>query len=226
MDTGKPRPARAIDTGARSAHSPGPAAVAYSASGPNPGEQPRDIDRWFADCVAPHARQYFWLARRMMGDNDAARDLVHDAYATLFATGTWRSISYPRAYVMRTIFTLGLKRIRRAKVVPMHGLPDLETLEFAAHAPDGFQALSIREEMRIGLDAINSLPPVTRQVITMRRLEGLAIKEIAARLDLSVKGVDYHIARGAYLFTKAIEAVHLEGSASAGAEKRYGRNDG
>lgn len=220
MDTGKPRPGLDTDADALPAQSPEPA------SGQNPAQQPRDIDRWFADCVAPHARQYFWLARRMMGDNDAARDLVHDAYATLFATGTWRSISYPRAYVMRTIFTLGLKRIRRAKVVPMHGLPDLETLEFAAHAPDGFQALSIREEMRIGLDAINSLPPVTRQVITMRRLEGLAIKEIAARLDLSVKGVDYHIARGAYLFTKAIEAVHLEGSASAGAEKRYGRNDG
>jgi RNA polymerase sigma-70 factor (ECF subfamily) len=165
--------------------------------------------------VAPHARQYFWLAKRMTRDNDIARDLVHDAYATLFAMGNWRSISHPRAYVMRTIFTLGLKRIRRAKVVPMHGLPDFETLEFAAHVSDGFQSLSLREEMRIGLDAINSLPPMTRQVITLRRLEGLAIKEIAARLGLSVKGVDYHIARGAFLFTKAIEAANLKSCGEA-----------
>jgi DNA-directed RNA polymerase specialized sigma24 family protein len=60
----------------------------------------------------------------------------------------------------------------------------------------------------------------------MRRLEGLAIKEIAVRLGLSVKGVDYHIARGAHLFTKAIEAANLEGSASASAEKRDGRTEG
>jgi len=171
----------------------------------------REVDRWFADFVTPHERQYIWIAQRITRDDDAARDLLHDAYANVLDGEGWRVIENPRAYVMRTIFNLGVQRIRRARVVAFQALPDFETLEFAASEPDGFQAVAMREQLKVGLAAINSLPDMTRRVLMMRRVEGLPVKVIARRLGLSVKGVDYHIARGAYLFSKAVEAAGLEG---------------
>ncbi|MFN3808268.1 sigma-70 family RNA polymerase sigma factor [Asticcacaulis sp.] len=171
----------------------------------------RDVDRWFAEFVVVHERSYLRLARRMMGDVEAARDLLHDAYANVLDGEGWRSIENPRAYVMRTIFNLGVHRIRRARVVAFQALPDFETLEFAASEPDGFQAVAMREQLKVGLAALNGLPDMTRRVLIMRRLEGMAVKVIARRLGMTVKGVDYHIARGAYLFSKAVEAAGLEG---------------
>ncbi|WP_343684598.1 sigma-70 family RNA polymerase sigma factor [Asticcacaulis sp.] len=170
----------------------------------------RDVDRWFADFVVVHERSYLRLARRMMGDVEAARDLLHDAYANVLDGEAWRSIENPRAYVMRTIFNLGVQRIRRARVVAFQALPDFETLEFSSSEPDGFQAVAMREQLKVGLAALNGLPDMTRRVLIMRRLEGMAVKVIARRLGMTVKGVDYHIARGAYQFSKAVEAAGLE----------------
>ncbi|MFT3997703.1 MAG: sigma-70 family RNA polymerase sigma factor [Asticcacaulis sp.] len=170
----------------------------------------RDVDRWFADFVVPYERQYLWIARRILRDDDIARDLVHDAYAGVLAGDAWKAIAIPRAYVMRMVFNLAVNRVRRAKIVPMQALPDVETLDYAARELDGFEAVSIREQMKVGLAAIQGLPDMTRRVITMRRLDALPVKEIAYRLGISVKGVEYHIARGAFLFTQAVQAAEMD----------------
>ncbi|UDF03284.1 sigma-70 family RNA polymerase sigma factor [Asticcacaulis sp. AND118] len=185
----------------------------------------REVDRWFADHIAPYERQYLWMARRILREDEAARDIVHDAYTKVLTSDIWKSLSAPRAYVMRIVFNAAVQQVRRAKVVALQALPDIETLEYASCDPDGFEAVSIREELRVGLSAIRSLPETTRMVITMRRLEGVPIKEIARILGMTVKGVDYHIARGAFLFNRAIEASALgqakaTGDLAAGLEEQ------
>ena len=44
--------------------------------------------------------------------------------------------------------------------------------------------------------AISELPPVCRKVFILRKIEGLPIKEIAARLKISVSSVEKHGAEG------------------------------
>lgn len=176
----------------------------------------RSVDRWFADFVVPYERQYLWLAKRLMGDEEAARDLLQDVYAELLTGETWRSAKKPRAWVMRAVLTRGVDRIRRSKVVSMRALPDVETLEFASQSLDGFETVSAREQVRAGLDAINAMPDMTRRVLLMRRLDGLPVKEIAHRLGLTVKGVDYHIARGAFLFNQAMIDAGFKGVEALG----------
>jgi RNA polymerase sigma-70 factor (ECF subfamily) len=41
----------------------------------------RDVDRWFCAQLSPHETIFLARAKRIMGDVEAARDLVHDAYA-------------------------------------------------------------------------------------------------------------------------------------------------
>lgn len=176
----------------------------------------RDVDRWFADFVVPYERQYLWLAKRLMGEEEAARDLLHDVYAELLTGETWRSTKKPHTWVMRAVLTRGVDRIRRSKVVSMRALPDVETLEFATQSLDGFEAVSVREQVRAGLDAINTMPDMTRRVLLLRRLDGLSVKEIAYRLGLTVKGVDYHIARGAFLFNQAMVDAGFDGVEALG----------
>jgi RNA polymerase sigma-70 factor (ECF subfamily) len=42
-------------------------------------------------------------------------------------------------------------------------------------------------------DALDALPEQCRKVIMMSRFEDMSNKEIAERLNLTVKGVEYHI---------------------------------
>lgn len=44
-------------------------------------------------------------------------------------------------------------------------------------------------------EAINDLPPTSREVFVLSRMKNLPNKEIALRLDISVKTVEFHITR-------------------------------
>lgn len=168
-----------------------------------PGVRP--IDLWFSQSILPHARAYFGIAYSLTKHREAAHDLVQDAYARVLAYEAWDTIEQPRAFVIRIILNLARSELRHQKVISFQGLPDNETLEFASGAPDGFETVSVRQQLARALDALKKLPATTRYVLSLRRLEGVPIKEIASRLGISVKGVDYHIARGSYLLAKAIE---------------------
>ena len=55
--------------------------------------------------------------------------------------------------------------------------------------------IAVNELTRKLNEAIESLPDKTREVFTLSRMEKLPVKEIAQRLDLSEKAVEYHITR-------------------------------
>ena len=44
-------------------------------------------------------------------------------------------------------------------------------------------------------EAISELPPTSREVFILSRMKNLPNKEIALRLDISVKTVEFHITR-------------------------------
>lgn len=66
----------------------------------------------------------------------------------------------------------------------------LTTLE--ACNPEEIFSSEVKEIIRITLD---SLPEKTRQVFEMSRFSGKPYKEIAQELNITVKGVDYHITK-------------------------------
>jgi DNA-directed RNA polymerase specialized sigma24 family protein len=52
-----------------------------------------------------------------------------------------------------------------------------------------------REELRLLGQALEALPPQRREAFRLRKVEGLSQKEIAARLGLSEKAVEKHVAK-------------------------------
>nr|WP_255346443.1 RNA polymerase sigma factor [Asticcacaulis sp. YBE204] len=165
----------------------------------------RDIDRWFCAEISPHEHQYTSLAMRLTGNIDNARDLVHDAYAQVLSQEKWRQIDNPRAYVMRTVYNLGLNGIRRSRVVSMQQLADADAITQIDISPDAFDTFSDREELGRVLDAVAQLPPQCRKVVTLRRIEDLPPREVARRLNLSLSTVEKHLARGLVLLADLLD---------------------
>lgn len=53
-----------------------------------------------------------------------------------------------------------------------------------------------KRKLFVFAQAVANLPPKCRQVFLLRKMEGMKVKEIARTLDISVSGVEKHIATG------------------------------
>lgn len=170
----------------------------------------RDVERWFGVNLSPYERDFLGLARRLTGDIDSARDLVHDAYARILSGNTWTTLTHPRAYVMRAVYNLGLNKLRNARVVPMQQYAKTETVSYADLTPDQFQVLSGRQEIDLLMSAISQLPPQCRKVVIMRRIDELRPRDIAQRLGISLSTVEKHLARGMSLLADYLDESRPE----------------
>lgn len=170
----------------------------------------RDVERWFGVNLSPYERDFLGLARRLTGDIDSARDLVHDAYARILSGDTWATLTHPRAYVMRAVYNLGLNKLRNARVVPMQQYAKTETVSYADLTPDQFQVLSGRQEIDLMMSAISQLPPQCRKVVIMRRINEMRPREIAQKLGISLSTVEKHLARGMVLLADYLDASRPE----------------
>ena len=166
----------------------------------------RDIDRWFAASVLPYAGNYRAYARKLVGDEGDAEDLVQEAYAKILGVPDWRRLETPERFVLTIIRNLAFERFRRAKVVGIRQIGVLEMEALPDPAPDAHEIASAREELLRVLDAVDRLPEQCRRVVTLRKMEGLSPGQIAVRLGLSISTVEKHLAKGLTLLTKSLAA--------------------
>ncbi|MBM0107488.1 RNA polymerase sigma factor [Steroidobacter sp. S1-65] len=184
----------------------------------------REIDRWFIDEVLPHEARYLALARRMTGNRDQAADLVHDAYTRLFRDEAWRAIDHPSAYVLRMVRNLAIQRMRRTKIVSFASIANLDELEQAVPAPDPFDRMVARHELRRLANAIRELPARCRDVMLLRRFEELPPREVAERLGLSLSTMEKRLARALVLLTKALQQEPTSSAQAPGSPARRKRS--
>lgn len=164
----------------------------------------RDVDRWFIDEVLPHRVAFRRQAARLVPTAEA-EDLVQEAYARAINASHHREIVNPRSFVLTIIRNLAHERHRRASVVRFEHLADMEAMEIADSAPDQFAVLSGNLELARLVALMEKLPPQARQVVRMRRIDGLLPGDIAVRMGLSVSTVEKHLAKGLAILAYAMQ---------------------
>lgn len=117
-----------------------------------------------------------------VGDGDAARDVVQDAFAALWeARRGFRSETAVRAYLYRVCRNSAVDMLRRQKT-----RSDYRSDPGGEDAPET-QIIVAELALRLG-ELIDGLPPETRRVFRMS-IEGKSYKEIARELSISVNTV-------------------------------------
>jgi len=157
----------------------------------------KDRSSWLAKHVLPYEPALRrWLSGFSAMDDADIDDLVQETYAVLATRASVDEIADPRAYAFQTARSLFLQGVRRAKIVSIHAVADLDTLDVPDEAPSPFQHVAGREDLRQLAAAIDAMPPQTRRAFQLRRVEGLSQREVAVATNLSENTVEKHIGRG------------------------------
>ena len=161
-----------------------------------PGLAPGEQDRWFKEWVQPHEAP---LRSYLKGTFPAVRDvddLIQESYLRMFQTRASRPIESAKAFLYFVARRLALDTLRRNKTASHEAVVDFNPNGVIEEGPSVPDAISQRQEVRLLAEAIHSLPARCREVMILRKIEGLSQKQIAERCNIAEATVEAQVRRG------------------------------
>jgi RNA polymerase sigma factor (sigma-70 family) len=164
---------------------------------------------WMAREIVPHeAGMRAWLARARVSAEDID-ELMQEAYCQIVSLPSVDHIASPRAYFMASLRHMMLRRIKRAQVVALDALGEVETWrDDTMVSPEDAAGSRISCQRVLGI--IASLPERCRRVVELRKIEGWSQKDIAAHLGMSEKAVEKQVWVGVRAIREAWASAEAE----------------
>ncbi|HWX90850.1 MAG TPA: RNA polymerase sigma factor [Rhizomicrobium sp.] len=165
-------------------------------------EQP--IDQWFMREVIPLEPMLTrFLQRNWRHEADIA-DLRQEAYARVYEAAQRERPLLVKPFLFQITRNLMIDRLRRQSVVSLESMTDFEWLNVSDNKPSSEAYVAARQELRLLQTALDALPPRCRQVVLMRKVEGLSQKEVAKRMGIAIETVENQVAKGMRLLAQAL----------------------
>ncbi len=155
-----------------------------------------DLDRWFIREIVAHEAALTRYIARIWSDPSEAHDIRQDAYIRVYESAANARPNSPKSFLFQTARNLMVDRRRRQRVVSIECVEDLEALHVSVDELSPERRLSALQELRLLAAAFNALPSKCRNVVWLRRVEGLSQREVAQRLNIGETTVEKHVARG------------------------------
>lgn len=142
--------------------------------------------------ISHNAWLHKWLSKKLGSSFDAA-DLTQDTFITLLTKIRHEPISEPRAYLTRIAHDLMVNHLRRRDLERAYNATLCDPYLIEYPSPE-IRAIAL--ETLIAIDnMLSALQPKVREAYLLMQLDGLKHKEIAKKLDISVKTVGVYIAK-------------------------------
>jgi RNA polymerase sigma-70 factor (ECF subfamily) len=155
--------------------------------------------------VRSHGSRMLAVARRLVRNEEDARDVVQDAFLhAVRALDEFRADAKLSTWLHRIVVNTALMRLRAASRRPEGFLEDLlPHFDETGHHAEPVRALPItaeealeRQEIRARVrDAVERLPEAYRAIIVLRDFEDLSTEEAATALGISVNAAKIRLHR-------------------------------
>jgi len=155
-----------------------------------------ELNRWFCQAILPHEPLLMRVIHRSWPSAEDVVDIRQDVYERVLNAAQHGVPSQPRAYLLTIARNLMINRARRAKIVSFDLISDLETADWEDLAAEPHRHLAAREELRRAQEGLDRLPVRCREVVCLRKLEGLSTREAAERLGVSHHTVERQLTLG------------------------------
>jgi len=155
-----------------------------------------ELREWFVREVLPLESVLMQFLQHNWRNRSDADDLLQDVYVRVCEAALKQKPDQTRAFVFATARNLLIDRVRHERVIPIEIADDLESFGVVDEEPGPERSAGAREELRKLWAALDTLPPRCREVVMLRRVEGLSRREIASRLGIVEATVAEHLAKG------------------------------
>lgn len=164
----------------------------------------QDRLRWIAANILPlEGEVRSWLRLHAASLNAAdVDDLIQESYARLWKS-QFSEVTHARAYFYTIVRNLLAEWARRARVVPMERMGEIEALRIISEEPGPERRLSARQELERLMEIIATLPDQCRRAFQLRKFDGLSQREIAGVMGITEKTVEKHLAKALMRITEA-----------------------
>ncbi len=126
-------------------------------------------------------------ASRILEDEVAAEEIVQEFFVKLWEKRSQIEIeSSAKSYFFRSVKNLCLNRIKHEQIKLQHAREVIASAESKDYG-DQFPEVDLKKDIE---ESIASLPEKRREIFRLSREEGLKYREIAEKLNISIKTVE------------------------------------
>lgn len=175
-------------------------------------------DAAYEELVRTYSPRLLAVARRIVGTDEDARDVIQDAFLNAFRSlGAFHGNSRLSTWLHRIVVNSALMKLRTRKRKPEESIEPLLPAfladghyaeKFSAWGEQADAALSRSETRELIRQRIDELPESFRTVLVLRDIEGLDTEETARVLDTTPNAVKIRLHR-ARAALRTLLAPHL-----------------
>jgi RNA polymerase sigma-70 factor (ECF subfamily) len=157
-----------------------------------------DKTAWFMREALVHEAALRAYLRRLTLNGPEVDDLLQETYARVLALSDEARdrIRNARAFLFRTARNVAFDRLRHQQVIPLQTLLEMDVSSVVDEGPAAEEIIESQQELERLTRVIASLPDRCRQVLTLRKIYGLSLRQIATQLGIAEHTVEKHVSTG------------------------------
>ena len=160
----------------------------------------------FEALIARYEGRLLSFCRHLLGSVDDAEDVLQETFAAAFKAmvADERPLQV-RPWLYRIARNRSLNHLRRDEAVA----EDSMDARFSDHGATTADQVQRREEFRLLVDDIRTLPETQRTALVLREMKALSYEQIAATMDTTVPSVKSLLVRARGSLAEAAEARYI-----------------
>ncbi len=162
------------------------------------------IDEWFMREVIPLEPMLTRFLHRNWRNEAEVADLRQETYARVYEAAQRERPTLVKPFLFQISRNLMIDRLRKQSVVSLETMADFDWTNVSDDKPSSEAYVAARQELRLLQEALDGLPPRCRQVVLMRKVEGLSQKDVARQMGITVDTVENQLAKGMRLLADAL----------------------
>jgi RNA polymerase sigma factor (sigma-70 family) len=154
------------------------------------------VDLWFVQEVLPLEAALTRFLRRNWREESDILDLRQELYTRVYESALNALPAYTRGFVFTAARNLLIDQVRRARIVAIDAVADLDTVAFAVTDLNPEREVTARDELRRFQAGLDRLPARCREVVVLRKIEGLSQRQTAERMGIREDTVERQMQLG------------------------------
>jgi RNA polymerase sigma-70 factor (ECF subfamily) len=154
------------------------------------------------------ALKYF-VSSYLVNSQDV-EDVCQETFLRTYKSSLENDVLKPKSFMFRVAKNLIISDFRKASVQLNDYIDDIDLVDPQIELDNIENNALAQEKLGIMCEAIAALPNKCRQVVVMRKVYGLATKDIAKRMNISPITVSNYITKGMCAYNDALQKYNQE----------------